>query len=217
MASTKTIDVELGNVKSFFTDVQEVSFDSSAAKSAINQLQSRHVDPGAILTTATTGEWLIEANALEQLSCCHFSLFLFVSSLQFTSFPNKSKTGVTNLLQIIFLLFTNNNKQQTTTTTTASKSLKKCCAIDSCCPDVRQVLKLEIFRDFFQFMGIYFASIRFPKEFKVFFGNLAQTLNLQFVSSLFRFVLCLLCWVRERAFHSVPMKKYTHSLRFVTP
>ena len=114
MASTKTIDVELGNVKSFFTDVQEVSFDSSAAKSAINQLQSRHVDPGAILTTATTGEWLIEANALEQLSCCHFSLFLFVSSLQFTSFPNKSKTGVTNLLQIIFLLFTTtNNKQRT--------------------------------------------------------------------------------------------------------
>ena len=193
MASTKTIDVELGNVKSFFTDVQEVSFDSSAAKSAINQLQSRHVDPGAILTTATTGEWLIEANALEQLSCCHFSLFLFVSSLQFTSFPNKSKTGVTNLLQIIFLFSIYNNeqqttnKQQTTTTTTASKSLKKCCAIDSCCPDVRQVLKLEIFRDFFQFMGIYFASIRFPKEFKVFFGNLAQTLNLQFVSSLFRF------------------------------
>jgi hypothetical protein len=35
------------------------------------------------------------------------------------------------------------------------------------------MLKVEIFRDFFQFMGIFFASLRMPESFRAVFGNVA--------------------------------------------
>ena len=39
-------------------------------------------------------------------------------------------------------------------------------------------LKFEIFRDFFQFLGIFMASIEMPEGFQVFFGNVSFILNL---------------------------------------
>ena len=58
-------------------------------------------------------------------------------------------------------------------------------AVRGCKAFALDTLKLEIFRDFFQFLGIFFASLRMPESFRLFFGNVAQVASAS-VQSLLR-------------------------------
>ena len=42
-----------------------------------------------------------------------------------------------------------------------------------CAKFAADILKLEIFRDFYQFLSIFFSSLKLPANFKTFFGNIA--------------------------------------------
>ena len=104
--------------------------------------------------------------------------------------PNFSSAGATSALKTLHTrrlsIGDKLTAAHTSGDTNCCKSCKKDCNID--------LLKVEIFRDFFQFMGIYLASIQFPKEFRVFFGSIAQLVSIN-VSDLFRrYQLSSLVW-----------------------
>jgi hypothetical protein len=80
-------------------------------------------------------------------------------------------------------------------------------AAQGCAKYALDMMKLEIFRDFFQFLGIFFSSIKLPEGFRVFFGNVSSVLSAS-LSSLLRgyasitswywylifFFIMLVCW-----------------------
>ena len=57
-------------------------------------------------------------------------------------------------------------------------------AATGCASFLADLLKVEIFRDFYQFLSIFFASLKMPEAFSVFFGTVSKFLALGFSSLL---------------------------------
>ena len=57
------------------------------------------------------------------------------------------------------------------------------------------ILKVEIFRDFFQFLGIYFSALKLPNGFKSFYGNVSNFISASFANiSLFAKAMTPINW-----------------------
>ena len=53
-------------------------------------------------------------------------------------------------------------------------------AATGCAAFAADILKLEIFRDFYQFLSIFFSSLKMPESFSLFFGNISAILSMGF-------------------------------------
>jgi len=86
-------------------------------------------------------------------------------------------------------------------------------AATGCAAFAADILKLEIFRDFYQFLSIFFSSLKMPDSFNVFFGNVASLLSFGFTRMIGFFtsvqaamnpilwfwvflLLAIVCWIR---------------------
>jgi len=86
-------------------------------------------------------------------------------------------------------------------------------AATGCAAFAADILKLEIFRDFYQFLSIFFSSLKMPDSFNVFFGNVAALLSMGFTRMIGFFtsvqaamnptlwfwvflLLAIVCWIR---------------------